>query len=106
MALSADDRGPLADRRTPAMAAIGDGVRRAQAERPRLGTRPTALHDATESLHEQRLHKPPDELARMRHAIDIACEAHREAVKTTRPGMHEYEIEAMVDFTFRRRGAS
>jgi len=81
-------------------------VRRAQAERPRLGTGPTALHDATEILHEQRLHKTPDELARMRHAIDIACEAHREAVKSTRPGMHEYEVEAMVDFTFRRRGAS
>jgi Xaa-Pro aminopeptidase len=81
-------------------------VRRAQAERPRLGTGPTALHDATVILHEQRLHKTPDELARMRHAIDIACEAHREAVKTTRPGMHEYEVEAMVDFTFRRRGAT
>src|SRR5258705_2558094 len=81
-------------------------VRRAQVERPRLGTGPTGVLDASEIVHEQRLRKTPDEVARMRLAIDIACEAHREALKTARPGMREYEIEAVVDFTFRRRGAS
>src|SRR6185503_4884602 len=81
-------------------------VRRVQTERPRLGTGPTALHDASAIVHEQRLRKDPDELARMREAIAIACEAHREAMRTTRPGMHEYEVEALIDFTFRRRGAT
>jgi Xaa-Pro aminopeptidase len=81
-------------------------VRRVQAERPRLGSGPTALLDATAVLHEQRLRKTPDELARMRDAIAIACEAHHEAMRTVRPGMHEYEVEALIDFTFRRRGAT
>ena len=81
-------------------------VRRVQAERPRSGTGPTTLLDAHEVLHEARLTKTPDELVHMRHAITIACEAHREAMRTTRPGMHEYEVEALIDFTFRRRGAS
>ena len=81
-------------------------VRRVQAERPRLGTGPTALHDESAIIHEQRLRKDPDEVARMREAIAIACEAHREAMRTTRPGMHEYEVEALIDFTFRRRGAT
>ncbi len=93
-------------RQDPLAARLLAAVRRAQSERPRLGTGPTALHDATEILHEQRLKKTPDELAHMRQAIDIACEAHREAMRTARPGMHEYEIEALVDFTFRRRGAT
>src|SRR4029077_1169118 len=39
-------------------------------------------------------------------AIAIACEAHREAMRSARPGMPEYEIEALVDYTFRRRGAT
>jgi Xaa-Pro aminopeptidase len=81
-------------------------VRRAQAERPRSGRGPVAVHDAAAVLHELRLLKEPGELALMRTAIGIACEAHREAMRTTRPGMHEYEIEALVDYTFRRRGAS
>src|SRR6185295_3745963 len=55
---------------------------------------------------EMRLRKDPAELAMMREAIAIACEAHREAMRTARPGMYEYEIEALIDFTFRRRGAT
>src|SRR6185295_16055213 len=55
---------------------------------------------------EMRLRKDPAELAMMREAIAIACEAHREAMRSARPGMFEYEIEALVDFTFRRRGAA
>jgi Xaa-Pro aminopeptidase len=90
---------PLAER---LMAA----VRRAQAERPRSGRGPTTIADAREVLHELRLRKTPDELARMRAAIAIACEAHREAMRTAKPGMHEYEVEALIDYTFRRRGAT
>lgn len=81
-------------------------VRQVQRERPRTGKGPTALHDANEVLHEQRLRKTPEEIAALRAAIDIAAEAHREAMRTARPGMFEYEIEALVNYTFRRRGAS
>lgn len=83
-----------------------DAVRRAQAERPRSGTGPTVLRDAGELLHELRLHKEPAELDRLRETIEIAAEAHREAMRTARPGMHEYEIEALINYTFRRRGAA
>jgi Xaa-Pro aminopeptidase len=81
-------------------------VRRAQADRPRTGSGPTAILDAREILHEERLFKSPEELDRLRAAIGIACEAHREAMRTARPGMFEYEIEALLDYTFRRRGAT
>lgn len=81
-------------------------VRKVQRERPRTGAGPTAFHDATAILHELRLYKTPDEIAALRDAIAVAGEAHREAMRTARPGMYEYEIEALVNFTFRRRGAS
>lgn len=52
-----------------------------------------------------RLIKDDDEIARMRRAIDITAEAEREAMKAARPGMWEYELEALIEYTFRRRGA-
>ena len=49
--------------------------------------------------------KDADEVARLRRAIDITAEAQREAMKSARPGMWEYELEAIIEYTFRRRGA-
>jgi Xaa-Pro aminopeptidase len=90
----------------PLAARLLAAVKHAQAERPRTGRGPTAVRDARELLHELRLRKEPLEVARLRAAIAIACEAHRAAMRTARPGMPEYEIEALVDYTFRRRGAT
>lgn len=81
-------------------------IRAAQAGRPRTGSGPRAIRDPADILHEMRLRKEPAELEAMRRAIAIACEAHREAMRSARPGMHEFEVEALVDFTFRRRGAT
>ena len=81
-------------------------VRWAHAQRPRTGSGPSVLRDSGDILHELRLTKEPAEIARLRETIAIAAEAHREAMRTVRPGMHEYEIEAMIDGIFRRRGAT
>ncbi len=56
-------------------------------------------------LSEMRLVKTPEELAVMRTGAEISAEAHVEAMRAVRPGMHEYEIQALVEYTFRRRGA-
>jgi Xaa-Pro aminopeptidase len=53
-----------------------------------------------------RLIKSEDEVAIMQRAADIAAEGHREAMKTARPGMMEYEVEALIEYTFRRSGAA
>ena len=52
-----------------------------------------------------RIVKDADELARLRRAIDITAEAQRDAMKAARPGMWEYELEAVIEFAFRRNGA-
>ena len=80
-------------------------VRRALAQRPRSGAGPTTVRDAGAILHELRLHKDATEIARMRDSIEVAAEAHRAAMRTVRPGMFEYEVEALIDGIFRRRGA-
>ncbi len=52
-----------------------------------------------------RVVKDSDELRRLRRASEISAAAHREAMKQSRPGMWEYEVEALVEYTFRRHGA-
>jgi Xaa-Pro aminopeptidase len=66
---------------------------------------PTTLIDPSEILHEARLHKGPEEIERMRKAASIAAEAHTRAMQTARPGMPEFELQAEIEYVFRKRGA-
>jgi Xaa-Pro aminopeptidase len=63
------------------------------------------VRDVRPVMAQLRLVKDADEIARLRRAIDITAEAHREAMRAAKPGMWEYELEAVIEGTFRRRGA-
>ena len=67
---------------------------------------PDTLRDPRLALHEMRLFKEPEELETMRRAAEISREAHAEAARLAHPGAYEYELEAVLDYTFRRRGAA
>lgn len=69
------------------------------------GFAPTRLIDPIEALYEQRLRKSEDELAQMRTACAITAEAHAKAMALAAPGRYEYELEAALLETFRRRGS-
>ena len=56
-------------------------------------------------LHDMRLYKSRAEIATMRRAAKIAVNAHTRAMRTVRPGMFEYEIEAEFIHEFRRNDA-
>jgi Xaa-Pro aminopeptidase len=81
-------------------------VKASAAMRPRLGSGPHAIIDPREILHEMRLFKSAGEIETMRKAIAISAEAHKGAMASARGGMMEWEIEALVDYTFRRNGAA
>jgi len=49
--------------------------------------------------------KDADEIRRLRRASEITAAGHRAAMLQARPGMWEYEIEAIVEYNFRRLGA-
>jgi len=67
---------------------------------------PQTIIDPATIVHEMRVLKSPAEIELMQKAADIAAEAHVEAMKTVKPGMKEYEVEAQIEQVFRRRGAS
>jgi Xaa-Pro aminopeptidase len=74
--------------------------------RPRAtAAAPSEIVDTADILHEMRLHKAPAEIETMRTAVAITREAHELAMRRARPGMYEYEIEALLLDTFRRRGS-
>ena len=67
---------------------------------------PRTIIDPATIVHEMRVIKSDEEIALMQSAADIAAEAHVEAMKAVRPGMKEFEVEAMLEHYFRRHGAS
>jgi len=66
---------------------------------------PSEIRDVRTALDEMRLIKDDTELAVMRRAAAISAAAHERAMRATRPGRNEYEIEAELLYEFRRRGA-
>lgn len=57
------------------------------------------------ALARMRVIKSPEELKLIRKAVDITSAGHRELMRRARPGMYEYELEAIVEYEFRRRGS-
>ena len=64
-----------------------------------------ALHPLNPLLDEMRWIKSPYEIELIRKSSEIGAEGVKEAMKGTRPGMFEYEIEAAARFVYTKRGA-
>ncbi len=72
----------------------------------RMGAQPP--HEFLELGHlldEQRLFKSADELKLMQRAADISIRAHELAMRASRPGLHEYELQAEIERVFRLNDA-
>jgi len=70
----------------------------------RSGRSLLSVEDPNAPIGELRLFKGAEEIEIMRKSCQISAKAHRAAMQETRPGMKEYEIEALVDFIFRKEG--
>jgi Xaa-Pro aminopeptidase len=66
---------------------------------------PTEMVDPGTVLHEMRLRKSPAEIELMRKAAEITAEGFDAVIRKTRPGMHEYELQALLDYAYSRSGA-
>ncbi len=66
---------------------------------------PHSIHDPGLFLHEMRLVKTSEELDAIRTACRVSAEGHVRAMRLTRPGMTEYELQAEIEYVFRKSGA-
>jgi Xaa-Pro aminopeptidase len=76
-----------------------------RAARPRGYPTPVRIDDPGPILHPLRLRRAPAELERQRRACAISREAHAEAMRFARPGLHEFEVQAALEFVFRVEGS-
>ena len=63
------------------------------------------IHDLTPILDEMRSVKSPAEIALLRRAAQIAGMGILEAIRSTRPGIYEYQLEAAARYVFLANGA-
>src|ERR1700674_2632960 len=67
--------------------------------------RPAGIVAVREAISARRVIKAAQEIAVMRRAAAISAEAHKCAMRATRPGATEYEIEAELLYEFKRNGS-
>lgn len=82
-----------------AIAAAREHARRAGVTTPERITDPRAI------LHEMRTYKSPDEIEALREACRISGVAHTEAMRFTRPGMNERQVQAAIEYVFMTMGS-
>ena len=74
--------------------------------RARTGRGPDTLREPGAILDEMRLIKDDGEVELLREAARISAESFLETVPQIRPGMRESDVEALLEYGFRSRGAS
>jgi Xaa-Pro aminopeptidase len=84
---------------------ILERMRHYRRARARADSGPLAAIEPSSILHELRLFKSAADIAGMRRAVDISGAGHIAAMRYARPGMHEYEVEAIVQYVFASHGA-
>lgn len=92
--------------RNPALDQRAHGWLEAVRQRYRTGEQPPAVyHDLFALVEEMRMVKDESERAILRRAGQISAEGHLAAMRATRPGMYEYQVEAEILHVFIRNGA-
>lgn len=84
---------------------VRDVLARGRTARQRSGRGARTLLDPGALLDEMRLFKDAHELALMREAARITIEAFREGAAAAHEGAGEWEVQAALEFGFRRRGS-
>ena len=63
------------------------------------------IRSANGVLRQLRGKKSSAELALIRRAVEITVMAEHESIQAIHPGMNEFEIQALIEYVFRRNGA-
>lgn len=73
--------------------------------KPRQALPPRKILDPGPIVNELRMLKTAADLDILRKAVSISAEAHREAMSFTKPGVREFEVQAVIEYVFRKNGS-
>jgi Xaa-Pro aminopeptidase len=82
-----------------------DAVKEARYRVRRGGKAPQSFLEPGTLLHEMRLRKTPHEIEIMRRAAAASLAGHEAGMRATRPGLWEYELQAIIECQYRLAGA-
>ncbi|NHB57837.1 Xaa-Pro aminopeptidase [Acinetobacter sp. 194] len=85
-------------------ARVAKWIVQANGESRKGNTAPAQLIQLDRIVDEMRLHKDAEEIQLMQIASNISAEAHTQAMKTVKPGMMEYALEAELNYIFGKNG--
>lgn len=85
-------------------ATIVQALEEARGRTRRAGKSPSTIARPDSLLHSWRQIKSDEEIAIMRRGAEVTRLAFTAAMKTTRPGLHEYEIQALMEYEYKRNG--
>ena len=63
------------------------------------------IKDASQIFQQLRVIKSPYEVKQLQEAIDITTEAQLEVMEILHPGLWEYEVEALIEYVFKKRNS-
>ncbi len=81
------------------------GDERANIEKIKSAAPFVEVKDVAPIIAEMRKKKSPHEIRLLQKAIDITGEAHLAAARALRPGLYEYQIQAIIEHAFKNAGA-
>ena len=62
------------------------------------------IRDIAPIFHEHRIFKDDWEVTQLQQAVDVTLKAHRYVMETLKPGVTEHEVQAGIEYVFRRNG--
>jgi len=83
-----------------------DQLNQVRKEVQRTGGGPEGLQSLGALVHEMRLFKDQHEIDLMQRAADVSAEAHKIAMRACKPGMYEYQLQALMESHFVYEGCS
>jgi Xaa-Pro aminopeptidase len=84
---------------------VRDALEAARAKTRRKGTTPRTFAEPSLAIDEMRLIKSDAEIATLRRAAAMTRAGHVAGMRATRPGVFEYEIQALIESEYRREGS-
>ena len=66
---------------------------------------PHMVSDLSPLIADLRLRKSPSEIESLRAACELSAEGHREAIRFSRPGLFEYQVQAAMEYVWREGGS-
>ena len=85
---------------------VTNAIKARTRDRQHFGKGPVSIEDPSAIIAELRLRKSKAEIAQMRHSAIISSKAHELAMRYTKTGIMEYQLQAIIESFFTYAGTS